>query len=90
MQLNNRFQIDSFCKETEIEVLFCDGYDDAIVGLGRCFNDYKVVYDKEKIIQILMNDKMSREEAEEFFEFNIVGAYVGESTPVFIESIEQL
>jgi hypothetical protein len=27
---------------------------------------------------------MSREEAEEYFEFNILGAYVGEYTPVFI------
>ena len=27
---------------------------------------------------------MSREEAEEFFEHNVAGAYVGENTPVFL------
>lgn len=82
-----RQKIDEFCKDYEIEILFCDGYDDAIIGLGRCFNEFKVVYDRSKIIEILMKD-MTREEAEEFFEFNIVGSYVGEATPVFIENLE--
>lgn len=82
-----REKIENFCKDCEIEILFCDGYDNAIIGLGRCFNEFKVVYDKEKIIKTLMKD-MTREEAEEFFEFNIIGSYVGEATPVFIESLE--
>ena len=81
-----RNKIEKFCNECEIEVLFCDGYDEAIVGLGRCFNKFKIVYDKNKIIKILMNS-MSEDEAEEFFEFNIVGAYVGEATPIFIETL---
>ena len=27
------------------------------------------------------------EEAEEFFEYNIIGSYVGDKTPAFIETI---
>ena len=31
---------------------------------------------------------MSEDEAEEFFEFNVVGAYVGPQTPAFIVANE--
>ena len=31
---------------------------------------------------------MSRDEALEFFDFNVSGAYVGENTPVFLEDEE--
>jgi len=58
-------------------------YADCIIG-----EDYygsKVVYDAEKVIKVLMTmDEMTEEEALEYFEFNIVGAYVGEETPLFI------
>ena len=80
-------KIEKFCVESEIDVLFADGFDDAIIGLGRCFNTYKVIYDKSKLIKKLMED-MTMEEAEEFFEFNIIGSYVGDGTPVFIEELE--
>jgi len=40
----------------------------------------------KKVLEILMTrDGMSYEEAREFYEFNIVGAYVGPGTPVFVE-----
>ena len=81
-----RKKIEDFCRECEIEILFCDGYDEAIIGLGRCFNQFKVVYDKLKVIDILKKS-MTQEQAEEFFEFNIVGAYVGEATPIFIDTL---
>jgi hypothetical protein len=44
------------------------------------------MYGTLKIITKLTKD-MSEEEAWEFFEFNISGAYVGERTPVFYEDI---
>ena len=67
-----------------LELMTADGYDDCIVGIAQQFNRDFVVYDREKVLAKLMTDGMSREEAEEYFEFNIVGAYVGESTPAFI------
>jgi hypothetical protein len=63
--------------------LFADGYDDCILGVVRRFGSEPLaLYDYEGIIKKLMVD-MSREDAEEFFEVNIVGAYVGENTPAF-------
>jgi len=78
--------IEDFCKKNDVTCLFADGFDDAIVGLGSCFNSYKVIYDKKRVIQILSQD-MTEEEALEYFSFNIIGAYVGEETPVFLEDL---
>lgn len=67
------------------DTLKADGFDEAIVGIGRQFNKNLVIYDEDKCIEILMErDGMSEEEAIEFFEFNVVGAYVGEYTPIYV------
>ena len=45
-----------------------------------------VAYSVKKIIDILMKrDEMSYEEAYEFYAYNIVGSWMGEMTPVFIQ-----
>jgi hypothetical protein len=65
-------------------LLKMDGYDDCIVGVVEQFGRPDIIcYDKKKVLNKLM-EEMSEEEAEEFFYFNQVGAYVGESTPCFI------
>jgi hypothetical protein len=33
-------------------------------------------------------EDMSNEEAEEYFEYNVLGSWVGESTPVFVEPLK--
>ena len=70
----------------DIPLLFADGFDKAIIGVSTSFNKKSVAYDITKCINILIKrDKMSREEAIEYFEYNVTGAYVGEHTPSFIE-----
>jgi len=65
-------------------MLKADGFDDAIVGRGsRCGQPDILVYSVEKCIEILARD-MSYEDAEEFFEFNVVGAWVGDETPIWV------
>jgi hypothetical protein len=66
--------------EMEGEYLIADGFDEAIIGT---VNDI-VVYSKIKCIEILKQD-MSEEEAIEYYYFNVVGSYVGEKTPMFVE-----
>lgn len=67
----------------EETVLLADGFENAFVGIGRQFGKPIAVYDRKKCIKILMED-MSYEEAEEYFGFNVEGAWVGEQTPVFL------
>ena len=67
-------------------------FDAAIVGVAdRIGMETVVVYDTSKVIDILCErDGMDREQATEFYEFNIIGAYVGERTPMFITLIDDL
>ena len=44
-----------------------------------------VVYDYEKVLQGLIDDGMEdRDEAVEWYQFNIIGTYLGEQTPAFL------
>ena len=66
--------------------LLADGFEDALVGYGYQFNYPIAVYSRKKCIEILMDDGIIEyEEATEYFDFNVAGAYVGESTPVFLD-----
>ena len=68
------------------EAMLADGFDDAILGMCVQFGSEPVVaYDFNKCVEIIMErDGMEREEAIDFINFNVVGAYVGLNTPVFI------
>jgi hypothetical protein len=70
------------------DCLLMDDYDDCIIGICHSFgHEPRVAYDRSKVIKKLMaKDNMTEEEATEFHEFNQAGAYVGETTPVFIET----
>ena len=69
------------------DVIVADGFEDALIGVGQQFNKAMAVYDRQKCIEILMErDGMSDEEAVEFFEYNVTGAWVGEYTPIFLET----
>ncbi len=60
-------------------------FDEAIIGIVRRINFEAVCYDTDKVIELLMeHDEMSYEDAVEFFDFNVIGSWVGEYTPVFL------
>ncbi|MHB8994574.1 MAG: hypothetical protein ACYC63_04915 [Armatimonadota bacterium] len=73
--------------ETDTELLVADGFEQAFIGIVyRCADDPIACYDREKCLKILMKrDGMTEEEAEEFFEFNIGGAWVGDLTPCYLQ-----
>lgn len=72
----------------EASLLFADGYDDAIMGIAELNGIASVVYDIEKVVKILRRrDGMTRADAEEFFAYNVAGALLGESSPIFLQRI---
>lgn len=73
--------------EIDPDILLADGFDEALVGTAeRCGMDTVALYDIDKCIEILMQrDDMTYEEAVEFFDFNVLGAYMGEKTPMFAQ-----
>ena len=62
-------------------------FEPAIIGQSDA--DLRVVYSVEKIVDILSED-MTREEAVEFYEFNILGAYMGEMTPIYVSEHDSI
>ena len=65
-------------------------YEQAIIGQDDA--SLRIVYSANKIIEIL-SEEMTAEEAEEFYEYNILGAYMGDMTPIYVsehDSINEL
>jgi hypothetical protein len=64
-----------------------DGYDDCIIGIGRRSAMSAIaIMDSNAIIEKLAKD-MTMEEAQEFFEFNIIGSHI-ENGPIYAEMVE--
>ena len=70
--------------------LYADGFEDALIGLGWQHTKLIAIYDYDKCIEILiLREDMTHEEAIEWMEYNVVGSYVGEYTPIFMLPKEQ-
>jgi hypothetical protein len=69
-------------------MLKINDHDNAVVGPAMIWRDQSLVdvlvYDGEQIRENLMRDGMTSEDAREYIEFNIEGAYVGQGTPVIV------
>ena len=72
--------------DDEKGLLIADGLDHAFVGLMMRFNVLEPIacYDYDRVIEGYIEEGMTEEEAIEFFEFNVIGAWVGERTPCFL------
>jgi len=75
----------------DIELMYPTGYASCVIGVaesGFSLAQPALVISKTKVLETLVKDDgMTEDEALEFFEFNISGAYVGHGTPIFVETI---
>lgn len=73
-----------------LPLLFMDPpeqFDCCIVGVGsRHTQGPAVVYDRGLVISALMAWDMTYEEATEYFEYNIACMWMGEHTPIYLDS----
>jgi len=74
------------------EALYPTDLDDAIIGMVERFGQSPLILlSRKKCLEIFMErDKMTSEEAEEYFEFNVIGSWVGDGTPCFATLIEDV
>lgn len=64
------------------------GLEKAVIGIVEDFGSpgRKMLYSKREILNILQErDLMTMGEAEEFYDYNIVGLYAGEQNPIFLD-----
>ena len=71
------------------DVIEVVGMEQELIGYGDTFLSSGItkvaVYDGDACIAALMKDmKCDADEAMEFFQFNVVGAFLGEGMPVFV------
>jgi len=63
-------------------MLTADGFDSCLIGKDT---KDRAIYDADAMIDVLISrDDMDRADAEEYFWFNIEGAYMGEETPIYV------
>ena len=83
----NRADITDLYGDDEPNLMFADGFDEAIAGVVWDGERTRVVYDTELILELLMGrSEMTYEEAVEYFDFNIAGSHMGEYTPFYLET----
>lgn len=82
----SRKRISRWAEENDVELLFFDPpehFDHAIVGLVHGFGqEPAVLYDQAKVLAAMEKDMA--EAAGEWFDFNTIGAFLGEATPRFL------
>jgi hypothetical protein len=66
-------------------------YDRCIVGVAERFHDRFVLYDRSCVLDVIAagipdSEEDKFEQAIEHFEFNVIGGWVGEHTPAFLET----
>jgi hypothetical protein len=67
--------------------ILLDGLESAIVGIVEEFGSgSRILYSKQKILNLLQErDLMTMGEAEEFYDYNILGLHAGEQNAVFLD-----
>jgi len=74
--------------EHQGKILLADGLEDGFIGLAERDGVQVAVYGITScIIALIKANKWSLEEAEEYFHFNTLNAYVGEYSPLFIDEM---
>lgn len=89
--------VQNFIETHAPDALVADGFDEAVIGVVSVHGKTLVLYDREKCIEVLVRDASSVDGdkddafllAEEYFTFNVEGAYVGENTPAFATLIKE-
>lgn len=77
------------CGDEDVEVILFPDLEEALIGTMRRFSPEGhievPIYDYEKCVTIMMEAlDCSAEEAEEYLEYNTLGAYLGTGTPAFL------
>ena len=67
------------------EIVVFDGLEDAVIGVARQFSKQaRLVYDREKCLDVFVSQGMTYDEAEEWMSFNVEGLWAGEGTPLIM------
>lgn len=86
MTKNLRDEISANFEEMGESVLLMDGFEEAFIGYSQRMNEpILAVYSWEKMLEVCMvRDGMTDAEAMDYIDYNCLGAWVGEQTPIIV------
>lgn len=88
--MTTRDKIQSYLEHADASAMLLEPemFDEAIIGIAeRCGQDPIVAYDRQRCVEIIMADQgCDRGDAEDYYEANVAGSWVGEMTPIFIDA----
>lgn len=70
-------------RELDPEIIIADGFDDCLIGITVVDGEWVALYNAFSIVSKLAQE-MDWDEALDYFEYNILGAYVGPKTPEYV------
>lgn len=65
--------------------LKADGFDLAIIGIDIV--QERIIYCKQKMIDILVQDQMEEIDAIEYLEYNTWNTWIGDNTPIYMDQM---
>ena len=85
----DRDELNDYLNELGEDILLMDGFDEACIGISQRINEPMLaVYSYDKMVDVVMDKSgMDENEAIEFIDFNCVGAWIGERTPIIVRSV---
>ena len=90
MNSSLRQKINDYLESYDQTTMLMDGFDEALIGFSQRINEpLLAVYSWEKMVDVCVNrDRMSTEEAEEYINYNCIGAWIGNQTPIIVMPLE--
>ena len=86
---NHEGRIQEWVAEHNEDAIIYPDMVEALIGMCEQFGRPPVAaYDFNKCIKILIDDGMDEDEAIDYFYYNTLGTWAGDSTPVFITMYE--
>lgn len=80
----------AFAQDNDLAVAAMLGFNDCVAGVVSRFGQEPILcYDLQRVLAKLVEQGMTEIEAQEWYDTNMLGAWVGDGTPCFIEILER-
>ena len=86
----NHEEVREALAETHPELIFFDDLDEAVYGTVEINGKPTMLYDREKCFELYMErDGMDYCDAQENYDYNVIGGWCGDYTPAFLSREEE-
>lgn len=88
--MTNAQKLKEFLENFDENIVIADGCEHAFLGVSNTPDGYCAVYSTERIISNLMEqDMMTFDDAEEYMHLHILGKNYGDLAPIFVDIVPE-